>query len=252
MNKYIIYSTAVLTAFLFFINPNLVNAAISLSLSPQSQGPTGIELTIKGEDFCIHNIGFPVTVMWDGAPIDVGIAPSFEIKYIIPSDATEESHTILAIASCAGQPPAIPSSVDQATTTYTVVADNEDIPTSNNTDDKLDTTSKEDKETATIIVDNENKDEKENDKNTFAPWYLNWIYLSLMCLGLVILVVGIILLVKYKKNKSSKLDSKPGNSQLSKNTEIISKPKSKKILKTSILKKPQEDNSVKSRVEYEE
>ena len=109
MKKYIIFLIAVLIVLFFYINPKPVNATASMSLSPYSKGPIEIELTIKGEQFCVHNAGFPVTVMWDGAPIDVGIAPSFEIKYTVPSDSTEGAHVILATANCPGQPPAIPS-----------------------------------------------------------------------------------------------------------------------------------------------
>ncbi|MFH1749993.1 MAG: hypothetical protein ABH837_03855 [bacterium] len=258
MKKYIIFLLAVLTAFLFYTNPKSASAIALLSLSPNSEGSTGIELTIKGEQFCVHNAGFPVTVMWDGAPINVVAAPSFEIKYTVPSDTTEGSHIILAIANCPGQLPAIPPSVDQATTTYTVVVESEDTPSKNSTGDETDTKSEEDEQATTIIADSDqqNKEDKENkDESTSNPWYSNWVYLGLLGLGLILLIVGIVLIVRSKKNKSSKSELKSDIKQPIENRDIISKPQLKTISKPPVSQKPSKDNTpetIKSRVEYEE
>ncbi|MFC1656772.1 hypothetical protein ACFL14_02340 [Patescibacteria group bacterium] len=247
MKKYIIFLLAVFTAFLFNINPDPINAAASLSLSPDSQGSVGTELTIKAERFCLDNTGFPVTVMWDGAPIDVGTAPSFEIKYTIPADTTKGSHTILVIANCPGQPPTIPASIDQATTTFTVVSESE------NNDD-----SEEDKQATTTVTDNESKDENnknEKDKNSSDAWYSNWVYLGLLGLGLILLIVGIVLIVRFEKNKPDKVNIKSDINKPSEKKEIISKPQPKTIQKSSILKRSNKADTpkpVKSRVEYEE
>lgn len=258
MKKYIIFSLAILTVFLFYINPKSVSAIASLSLSPDSEGLTGIELTIKGEQFCVHNAGFPITVMWDGAPIDIGAAPSFEVEYTIPSDATEGPHIILAIANCPGQPPAIPPSVDQAIITYTVVVESKDTSSQNSTDitnDETDTESEEENETTTIVADDKQRDENnKKDKDTTNPWYSNWIYLGLLGFGLILLIIGIVLIVRSKKNISSKSEPKQDVKQSAEDSKTISKPQSKTIFKL-LVKKSSKDNTtktIKSRVEYEE
>jgi len=260
MKKYMIISLIVLTTFLFYINPQPVSAIASLSLSPDSKGLTGVELTIKGEQFCVHNAGFPVTVMWDGAPIDVGIAPSFEIKYTVPSDATAGSHIILAIANCPGQPPTIPPSVDQATTTYTVVAESEDAPNQDSTgafDNETDTESEEDEEITTVVTDDTQQDKdnkKDTDENTTNPWYSNWIYLGLLGLGLILFIVGIVLIARSKKNMPFKSKPKQNIEKPTKDSKTISRSQPKTVSKF-LVKKPSKDDTRKtpeSRVEYEE
>ncbi len=251
MKKYLILLIIVLSVFLFWIFPKPAKAMPSLDILPTDSGPRGAEIIFNGSNFCVHNPGTLVNILWDGNPIKNGSAPAFQVSYTVPLDAEQGQHTILATASCPGQLPDISPSEDQITIYFTVISSEEDSATlenSDNSDDSENSTQiKKDNEEATDSDEENQKSEKKQEDQ--IPWYLNWVYCSLLGGGILLIIGGIIwgVVVKKKKVQSKEaVKTKEVEKIPEKKVEV------KEIPQKDKKKKEEESESKKSRIEFEE
>ncbi len=217
----IIIIAAFVAAFVFLTSPKSTSAAATLGILPTDSGPVGGEIVFNGSNFCIHNPGMSVVITWDGSVVGTGIAPVFQVYYTVPQSESLGQHSIQALATCPGQPPAIPSSQDLAVGTFTVIAPPSNPPASIPSLDRSGTSGStiisEDKDSDVeedledeTYEEEEKEEAKEESEEKDTPWYINWVYLVLIGTWVLIVIGGIVWIIKRKKGSKIKKGEKTG------------------------------------------